>query len=83
MAKNLLLRQHSQLLSLGAEIEKLLLTPGNEEKLAEKFNDYIDLVGFVAQIGYTNCIKRGLSLNRPKDGEASREEVPNDELVGV
>jgi hemerythrin-like metal-binding protein len=44
MTKNILLRQHSQLLYLGAEIEKLLLAPANREKLAEKFNDYIELV---------------------------------------
>lgn len=44
MTKSLLLRQHSQLLSMGAEIEKLLLTQANGEKLAEKLNDYIDLV---------------------------------------
>lgn len=26
--------------------------------------------GFVAQIGYANCMNAGLRLNRPEDGEA-------------
>jgi hemerythrin-like metal-binding protein len=44
MSKQLLLRQHSRVLSLGAEIESLMQAGANGEKLAEKFNDYVDLV---------------------------------------
>lgn len=44
MTKQLLLRQHSRLLSLVAEIEFLLLSRASEAMLAEKINDYIEVV---------------------------------------